>query len=187
MENQILISWINDFVFCPASIYFHGLYDSLNRLIYQDTPQLEGTKAHSAIEDGRYSTKKDVLQGIEVFCDKYNIMGKIDIFDLKTKTLTERKKTIKEIYDGYIFQLYAQYFCLTEMGFDIEKLQLYSMSDNKTYVIALPQDNSLIFTKFEETINEIRNFNIEKFTASNPKKCENCIYEPACDRSKKTI
>lgn len=26
MEEIILISWLNDFIFCPVSIYFHNLY-----------------------------------------------------------------------------------------------------------------------------------------------------------------
>lgn len=26
MENPILITWLNDFIFCPVSIYFHSLY-----------------------------------------------------------------------------------------------------------------------------------------------------------------
>ena len=26
MENPIIISNLNDFIFCPASIYFHNIY-----------------------------------------------------------------------------------------------------------------------------------------------------------------
>ena len=26
MDDYILISWLNDFIFCPISIYFHQLY-----------------------------------------------------------------------------------------------------------------------------------------------------------------
>ena len=50
-----------------------------------------------------------MLQGISVYCEKYNLVGKIDVFDEKTGILTECKKKIKTVYDGYIYQIYAQY------------------------------------------------------------------------------
>lgn len=48
-----------------------------------------------------------MLQGVSVYCEKYNLVGKIDVFDEKTGILTERKKKIKTVYDGYIYQIYA--------------------------------------------------------------------------------
>ena len=63
------------------------------------------------------------------------IIGKIDIYDKKKELLVERKKHIKEIYDGYVFQLYAQYYCMTEMGYNVSKLQIRSCDDNKIYKI----------------------------------------------------
>jgi CRISPR-associated protein Cas4 len=185
MENQIAISQINDFIFCPASIYFHGLYGSLNTLLYQDKSQLDGTEAHRAIDENRYSTRTDVLQAIDVYSEKYNLIGKIDIYDTRTKTLTERKNKIRQIYDGYIFQIYAQYFCLAEMGFAVEKLRLYSMSNNKSYDIPLPTENGDLLKKFEYTIQQMRIFQIENFIQTNPSKCGACIYESLCDRSLK--
>ena len=38
------------------------------------------------------------------------------------------------------YQLYAQYFCLREMGYEVEKLKLYSLDDNKVYEIPLPNE-----------------------------------------------
>ena len=75
----------------------------------QDSFQLNGTDAHKYSDSATYSTKKGVLQGISVYCEKYNLVGKIDVFDEKTGILTERKKKIKTVYDGYIYQIYAQY------------------------------------------------------------------------------
>ena len=60
------------------------------------------------------------------------------IYLMLTKTLIERKKKITTIYDGYVFQLYAQYYCLIEMGYLVEKIQFYSFDSNKTYPIKLP-------------------------------------------------
>ncbi len=183
MEEIILISYLNDFIFCPVSIYFHKLYGKLDKILYQQQFQINGTAAHETIDMQTYSTRKDVLQGIDVYSEKYKIMGKIDVFDCKSGVLTERKNKIIEVYDGYVFQVYAQYFALIEMGYDVKKIRLHSMEDNKNYNIKLPEEDIEMFKKFESIIREIREFDIEKFTQTNVKKCEKCIYEPSCDRS----
>lgn len=46
MDDLIIISNLNDFIFCPASIYFHKLYGNEERLMFQSEYQLNGTKAH---------------------------------------------------------------------------------------------------------------------------------------------
>ncbi len=183
MEETILISYLNDFIFCPISIYFHKLYGKLDKNIYQTTSQINGTDAHKAIDNKNYSSRKNVLQGIDVFSSKFNIQGKIDIFDVTTGKLTERKNTVLKIYDGYIFQLYAQYYGLIEMGYEVKQLVIHSMTDNKNYNIKLPEEDKIMKTKFENLIDEIKKFNIESFIQNNAEKCKKCIYEPACDRS----
>jgi len=170
-------------MFCPISIYFHGLYENVNPTIFQREAQLAGKSAHKSIDKDTYSTRKNILTGVEVFNSEYNIIGKMDIFDIDTGILTERKNQIKTIYDGYVFQLYAQYFCLTEMGFDVRKLRLYSLKDNKIHNIPLPDDDHNMRHKFEKLLNDMRAFNMDTFRQTNPDKCRNCIYEPMCDRS----
>ena len=96
--------------------------------------------------------------------------------------LTERKRQIKTIYDGYVFQIYAQYFALAEMGYEVRKLHLYSMIDNKKYSVKLPEEDADMLYKFEKTIDDIRKFDMESFVLNNIEKCRKCIYEPACDR-----
>lgn len=182
MDDAIIISNLNDFIFCPASIYFHNLYGSRSTITYQNSSQINGTNAHMAVDKGTYSTKRRVITALEVYSEKYNLVGKIDIYDAETKVLTERKRKIKTIYDGYIYQLYAQYFAMCEMGYEVEKLRFYSMEDNKVYPIKLPRDNQEMFQKFENVIEEIRKFSLEEFQQTNIEKCRNCIYEPACDR-----
>ena len=108
-EQPLAISQLNDFIFCPASIFFHSLETEENIMV-QDSFQLNGTNAHKHSDSATYSTEKSVLQGVSVYCEKYNLIGKIDVFDEKTGVLTERKKKIKTVYDGYIYQIYAQYF-----------------------------------------------------------------------------
>lgn len=100
-EQPVAISLSNDFIFCPASIFFHSLETEENIMV-QDSFQLNGTNANKHSDSATYSTEKSVLQGVSVYCEKYNLIGKIDVFDEKTGILTERKKKIKTVYDGYI-------------------------------------------------------------------------------------
>lgn len=180
MEQLIRISNLNDFIFCPASIYYHGMYEELDRSVYQEIDQIRGTFVHESVDKSTYSTRKDILQGIEVFSERYQIIGKIDIFDKKTSTLTERKNKITTIYDGYVFQLYAQYFCMIEQGFTVKYLKLYSYSDNKSYSIKLPEDDFEMFRKFNNLISNIANFDLINFRQENREKCNRCIYAPLC-------
>lgn len=149
---------------------------------YQNTDQINGSKAHETIDAGTYSSRKNTITSISVYSEKYNIVGKIDIYNMDSKTLIERKRTIKTIYDGYVFQLYAQYFAMTEIGYDVQHLYLYSMTDNKKYPIALPENNIKMLEKFETVIRDIRDFSMSGFVQHNNEKCARCIYEPACDR-----
>lgn len=182
MDDCIIISNLNDFIFCPASIYFHNLYGSQDTMTYQNSSQINGTSAHEAVDSGRYSAAKHIITALEVYSEKYNLVGKIDIYDANTKTLIERKRQIKTIYDGYIFQIYAQYFAMCEMGYEVRKLQFYSMVDNKTYPVKLPDESDEMMRKFEKTVEDIRSFSMDNFVQDNIEKCRKCIYEPSCDR-----
>ena len=94
-DDWIQISQLNDFIFCPASIYFHNLYGRQAVLTYQSPDQLKGTAAHSAIDQRRYSTHKNILQSLFVESSTYGLIGKIDLFDSSTKTLIERKNKLR--------------------------------------------------------------------------------------------
>lgn len=182
-DDLILFTWLNDFIFCPKSIYFHNLYGSFSNLSFQETTQINGSAVHEKIDSGQYSSRKDVLSGITVFCEKYGLSGRIDIYEINTGKLIERKNKVKEIYDGYVFQLYAQYFSLKESGYDVRSITIRSLSDNQRYPIALPEEDLKMFSKFEQTIQALRFFHPEHFIQENKAKCERCIYEPLCDSS----
>ena len=118
---------------------------------------------------------------MEIYSHRYNLAGKLDTFDIKKGLLTERKKKIKTIYDGYIFQLYAQYHCLIDMGFKVKNLRLYSLDDNKPYPIALPEENPDRQHQFEQLLHTIRQFSLNSPFQANPNKCQHCIYSSLCD------
>ena len=92
MEDLILISNLNDFIFCPVSIYFHKLYGKLDKKLYQSEYQINGTNAHKAIDNKKYSSRKNILQGIDIYSSKYGIEGKIDIFDIAKKELVSQNE-----------------------------------------------------------------------------------------------
>lgn len=182
MYEEILITQLNDFIFCPASIYFHMLYGDTNRMLFQSEKQINGTAAHEAIDNNTYSSRKNIYTGLDVYCEKYGLVGKIDMYDADRKVLMERKRTVKVIYDGYVFQVYAQYFALKEMGYEVNSIVIHSMTDNKNYPIPLPEQDKNMLEKFENTIKAMHEFNLENYKQDNKEKCKNCIYEPACDR-----
>lgn len=158
MEETILISYLNDFIFCPVSIYFHKLYGQLDKNIYQSTFQVNGTDAHKSIDEKTYSSRKNILQGIDIFSSIYNIQGKIDLFDIATGKLIERKNKVSRIYDGYIFQLYAQFYGLVEMGYTVKQLIIHSMMDNKNYSIKLPEEDLEMKERFEKLVEKSKKF-----------------------------
>ena len=174
MESYIQISKINDFMFCPMSLYLHSVYESFDTALYHDTPQIVGKANHAAIDEGKYSTSKHILQGISVYSSQFGIMGKIDIYDEKKKLLVERKTKIKVIWPGYVYQIYAQYFCLTEMGYAIEQLALHSLADNKRYAAPLPTERDE--ERFGFFIDQMRAFDMRKYKNHRCRKCSESIY-----------
>jgi CRISPR-associated protein Cas4 len=180
MESYIQISQLNDFVFCPKSIYFHNLYGRYTQSLYHAPAQTVGKIKHERIDTQKYSSAKKYLQGLEVFSEKYNLCGKIDLFDTEAGALIERKNKIKQIYDGYRYQLYGQYFCLQEMGYEVKALFLHSLTDNKRYELVVPDEK--IVKEFEGLIAAFHAFDLtQKNFKQNPAKCAGCIYRELCD------
>lgn len=163
------------------SLYFHSFYENYDQKIYHEKPQTVGKICHENIENGNYSTLNRYLQGLPVYSLEYNLMGKIDIYDKDKEYLIERKYKVKKIYDGYKFQLWAQMICMEEMGYKIEKMFIYSLSDNKKYEIEKPKGPELF--NLLKIIEKMRNFNLLNFDKScNPSKCAKCIYAELCNR-----
>jgi len=179
MEENIKISNLNDFIFCPRSIYFHNLYSSFDERMYQTTYQTKGKNAHKNVDEQKYSSKKDILEGIDIYSEELGVIGKIDLFDAKNGILTERKNKIKKIYEGYYLQIYAQYFCLIEMGYKIKEIRFYSLSDNKIYRVNLPTEQDK--QKIKDIISDMNAFDLDSEFSQNPNKCKMCIYKELCD------
>lgn len=180
MESYLMITQINDFIFCPRSIYFHDIYRAtVSAEIYNQAPQKIGLATHAAIDNKSYSSRTDILMGTMVYCEKYKLLGRIDLFNISTGILTERKHSVTAIYDGFRYQLYAQKFALEEMGYNVHVMRIYSKKDNKIYPVNLPSKEEI--SQFENTLLKIRNFNMHDNFSQNPKKCAQCIYRELCD------
>lgn len=174
MDTTIPISAINDFLFCPKSLYLHSIYIPFEKSMYHDTPQTKGKISHATIDDHSYTTSKYILQGLSVYSEKIQVKGIIDIYDSKNKYLIERKYKIKYIYDGYKYQLYAQMFCMQEMSYEIRRLFLHSLSDNKRYEVPLPDEIERM--KFESVVSHIKSFNSHSINLHSCSRCANNIY-----------
>ena len=106
-EDYISISTLNDFIFCPYSIYLHNVYMESDEGLYHATPQTRGKIAHKTIDTKKASNRTGDLQSLPILSEKYKLIGKIDLYRSKDKKLIERKYQLKNIYQGQIYQLWA--------------------------------------------------------------------------------
>lgn len=119
---------------------------------------------------------------LPIYSDELGIMGVIDIYRGDQHLLIERKNNLKHIYRGQQYQLWAQYFCMIEMGYRIDKIAFYEISTNKMMYQPLPtiKDKEELRT----FINRFRQYSpmITPITV-NPNKCKHCIYCNLCDKT----
>lgn len=182
MEDYIHISMLNDFVFCPYSIYLQGVYMNTDEGQYKALPQVQGKVAHQSSDNKTASNRADDILSLPVYSEEYGLMGKIDVYKKKEKKLIERKYQLKQIFQGQIYQLWAQMFCMQEMGYEIETLAFYETSTNKMISVAMPtEEDILLFKKF---IHRFRSYEPSStpFTV-NPNKCIHCVYCNLCDKT----
>lgn len=182
MIDYILISTLNDFIFCPYSIYLHNVYMESDESIFHATPQTQGKLAHTSVDNKRASNKSNVLLSLPVYSQKYGLMGKIDVYKKDEKKLIERKYQLKQIYQGQIYQLWAQMFCLEEMGYDVDSLAFYEISTNRMIPVNKPTEEDILL--FEIFIKKYKSYDPGVTTFEiNPNKCAHCVYCNLCDKT----
>ena len=123
--------------------------------IYHASPQTKGKLSHATIDEKKTSNRKDEIESLPVISLRLGIMGKIDIYRSNEKILIERKYNLKTIYRGQLYQLWAQYFCMKEMGYEVERLAFYEISTNKTTPVELPTKEDR--AELEKFIEDFRN------------------------------
>ena len=184
METFLQITYLNDFVFCPYSIYLHQVFDNNVEEVYSAKPQQRGKAEHRDID--RFEDKEDdeqqaILQGAYVISTQLGLYGKIDTLFIAEKKLVESKYHIVTLYRGYYYQLWAQYYALIEMGYEVESLSFVSIKDRLEYPIPLPCEEDRI--ELRNHIRKIARFNFESDIPVNSTKCRHCIYAALCDKT----
>jgi len=122
-----------------------------------------------------------VLSGIYVLSNRFGLYGKIDKFYVDEGKLVESKYEIKTLYRGYYYQLWAQYFALIEMGYQVNKIQFYSIKTNKVHAVELPNEANAL--ELQNHVKKIAWFDFEQKIIVNPEKCKHCIYASLCDKT----
>lgn len=179
--DYIHLSALNDFIFCPYSIYLHNIYMEADEGLYHAVPQTQGRIAHDAVDHKRSSTRKDDLMTLPVACEALGIMGKIDIYKGAEHHLIERKYQLKQIFQGQLYQLWGECFCLREMGFSVERVSFYEISTNRMIPQQLPGEKE--WDELRLFINRFKSFDPSMPIETNPNKCSHCIYCPLCEKT----
>lgn len=181
MEDYINISTLNDFIFCPYSIYLHNVYMETDECLYHATPQTRGKISHETIDSKSSSNRKNDLMSLPILSEEFGLFGKIDIYKGDEKKLIERKYQLKTIYQGQIYQLWAQYLCMVEMSYDVKSLAFYEISTNRMIPINVP--NEVQIKEFKLFLERFRSYNPMDMIPTNPNKCKHCIYCSICDKT----
>lgn len=179
-NGYISISQLNDFCFCPYSLYLHSIYEGRDASAFKALDQVRGTAVHQSVDSGSYSTKKTDRCTMSVCSNELGIVGVVDLYRESEALLLERKYKIHTIFPGHILQAHGLYFCLTEMGFDVQKIKIHSLSDNKIYPISLPTAEDLL--RMQQQIAQMRNYDFDTTFPINEAKCAHCIYSPLCEK-----
>lgn len=81
MNDYIPLSTLNDFIFCPYSIYLHSVYMESDEDLYKATPQIKGTIAHQGVDEKKSSTRRSDIMSLPVYCDELGIIGYTILFN----------------------------------------------------------------------------------------------------------
>jgi CRISPR-associated protein Cas4 len=148
--------------------------------LYHAVPQTRGKEAHESVDKKTGSSRRSDLFALTVCSNELGVMGKIDLYKQTSKTLIERKYQLKQIFRGQIYQLWAQYFCMIEMGYDVSALAFYEISTNKMIPVDLPGEAGK--SELKNFIHRFKTYDLSAPIAINRNKCIHCIYCNLCDK-----
>lgn len=178
MENFINITMLNDFIFCPYSIYLHSIYDKSQEEVYYSKFQFKGKRLHDFIDNNK--DKKDWKNAF-VYSEKYKIYGKIDEYKRNTEELIEYKSKATILFKGYYYQLWSQYLCLKEMGINVKRLFFYDFKEKTKIPVEFPTNKNI--DELVLHIKTVQRFDFSLDIPINSNKCNRCIYRNLCDKT----
>jgi CRISPR-associated protein Cas4 len=149
--------------------------------LYHATPQTRGRIAHESVDNKSASSRREDILSMSVCSNELGVMGKIDLYRGATQCLIERKYQLKQIFRGQIYQLWAQYFCMIEMGYPVSSLAFYEMSTHKTIPVELPGEAGR--NELMGFIQRFKTFDPNSEITVNSNKCSHCIYCNLCDKT----
>jgi CRISPR-associated protein Cas4 len=76
--------------------------------LFHAVPQTRGKAANETIDKKTYSSRKDEIIGLSVFCNELGIARKIDIYKRNEKLLIERKYQLNTMYCVSMFLLMSR-------------------------------------------------------------------------------
>ena len=109
MENPIIISNLNDFIFCPASIYFHNIYGQQDRRLYQSEKQLNGTKVPETVDEAK--NNRNVLHAMDVYCGVLHTM-----FYMRKSLVCDVMEPFRAIVDEQVKKSLFNFYCCRSNG-----------------------------------------------------------------------
>ena len=180
MNGLIPISYLNDFLFCPYSIYLHQVYRGTEEETVKALPQKSGTSAHARMEK-RKEEEPDVLLSLPVLSEDLGLWGVIDEYNSVAEELTEYKNKLTAVFPGQKMQAYAQYFCMMESGYPVKTIRLVELVSGNVFPISIPGKEEL--HGLEMLIARIRDWNPDEIVMVNTNKCRKCIYCPLCEKT----
>lgn len=98
MNVNTSLTTLNDFIFCPYSIYLHKTYMETDEDIFKTIVQLSGTNAHKATDSKKGSSRSCDILSLPVCSNSLGLYGVIDLYRGNTATLIERKLRLNHIF-----------------------------------------------------------------------------------------
>lgn len=68
--DYIPLSLLNDYIFCPYSIYLHSVYMETDDDVFKAPPQVKGSIAHHGVDAKKGSTGKIAKYGNAIHRDQ---------------------------------------------------------------------------------------------------------------------
>ena len=178
MEHYLAITTLNDFIFCPYSIYLHEIYHQNREEAYHSAFQSKGKRLHHFIENNQ---DENSWKNAFVYSEKLKIYGRIDDYNKRTKELIEYKSTVAIAFRGYYYQIWAQFLCLSEMGVEVVHLSFYDFRQDKKIPVTIPNDEQIL--ELKNHIKKVQEFDFNTDLNPNPNKCKQCIYHHLCEKT----
>jgi len=178
MEHYLAITTLNDFIFCPYSIYLHQIYKKSNENVYHSKFQSKGKRLHNFIDNNQ---DKNSWKHAFVYSNKLKIYGKIDDYNPASKELIEYKSTIAIAFKGYYYQIWAQYLCLLEMNVTVKKIAFYDFNKQEKIPLEIPSEENI--KELKNHILKVQFYNFNSPINVNPNKCKHCIYHNLCEKA----